>query len=180
MRRQADSFVELEELKDVIARPPHPVPFEAPLVVNDDRTRPTIRLSPATTQPRRLKVKTTLSATILALSLSMAGSVEARPEIETVAGMLEACVEATQDPPTEMGYYCYGTVKGASQILRWDCTNRSIGYNARRGIGKVPDVTDGMAAFVIWAEAHPEFANETAVDGIQAALMEFFPCEYEQ
>jgi uncharacterized LabA/DUF88 family protein len=30
LRRQADNFIELEELKDVIGRPPRPMPVEAP------------------------------------------------------------------------------------------------------------------------------------------------------
>jgi uncharacterized LabA/DUF88 family protein len=37
LRRQADNFIELEELKDVIGRPPHPAPVEdAPIAVNDE------------------------------------------------------------------------------------------------------------------------------------------------
>ncbi len=41
LRRQADNFIELEELKDVIARPPRPVPVEVPveetpIAANDD------------------------------------------------------------------------------------------------------------------------------------------------
>jgi hypothetical protein len=31
LRRQADNFIELEELKDVIGRPPRPVPVEEPV-----------------------------------------------------------------------------------------------------------------------------------------------------
>jgi uncharacterized LabA/DUF88 family protein len=31
LRRQADNFIELEELKDVIGRPPRPVPVEMPM-----------------------------------------------------------------------------------------------------------------------------------------------------
>jgi len=31
LRRQADNFIELEELKDVIGRPPRPVPVEVPM-----------------------------------------------------------------------------------------------------------------------------------------------------
>ena len=34
LRRQADNFIELEELKDVIGRPPRPMP--ADLAVNDE------------------------------------------------------------------------------------------------------------------------------------------------
>jgi uncharacterized LabA/DUF88 family protein len=34
LRRQADNFIELEELKDVIGRPPRPV--HADMAVNDD------------------------------------------------------------------------------------------------------------------------------------------------
>ncbi len=37
LRRQADNFIELEELKDVIGRPPRPVPVEvAPIAANDE------------------------------------------------------------------------------------------------------------------------------------------------
>ncbi len=37
LRRQADNFIELEELKDVIGRPPRPVPVEdTPIAANDD------------------------------------------------------------------------------------------------------------------------------------------------
>ncbi len=42
LRRQADNFIELEELKDVIGRPPRPVPVEMPMeeappiAANDD------------------------------------------------------------------------------------------------------------------------------------------------
>jgi len=41
LRRQADNFIELEELKDVIGKPPRPVPVEmpveeAPIAANDD------------------------------------------------------------------------------------------------------------------------------------------------
>ncbi len=35
LRRQADNFIELEELKDVIGRPPRPVPVEV-VAVNDE------------------------------------------------------------------------------------------------------------------------------------------------
>jgi uncharacterized LabA/DUF88 family protein len=31
LRRQADNFIELEELKDVIGRPPRPMPAEMPM-----------------------------------------------------------------------------------------------------------------------------------------------------
>ncbi len=39
LRRQADNFIELEELKDVIGRPPRPAPEhvdEEPIAANDD------------------------------------------------------------------------------------------------------------------------------------------------
>ena len=39
LRRQADNFIELEELKDVIGRPPRPVPVpveDTPIAANDD------------------------------------------------------------------------------------------------------------------------------------------------
>ena len=37
LRRQADNFIELEELKDVIGRPPRPMPvhMEEPIATND-------------------------------------------------------------------------------------------------------------------------------------------------
>ena len=35
LRRQADNFIELEELKDVIGRPPRPMPAEVDIAVND-------------------------------------------------------------------------------------------------------------------------------------------------
>ncbi len=31
LRRQADNFIELEDLKDVIGRPPRPAPVEVPV-----------------------------------------------------------------------------------------------------------------------------------------------------
>ena len=36
LRRQADNFIELEELKEVIGRPPRPMPVEAPIAVNEE------------------------------------------------------------------------------------------------------------------------------------------------
>ena len=36
LRRQADNFIELEELKDVIGRPPRPMPVEAPLAAVEE------------------------------------------------------------------------------------------------------------------------------------------------
>ena len=39
LRRQADNFIELEELKDVIGRPPRPMPVHVPtedMAVNDE------------------------------------------------------------------------------------------------------------------------------------------------
>ncbi len=40
LRRQADNFIELEELKDVIGRPPRPVPVESDIVPADEGLEP--------------------------------------------------------------------------------------------------------------------------------------------
>jgi uncharacterized LabA/DUF88 family protein len=36
LRRQADNFIELEELKDVIGRPPRPMPEEVDIAANGE------------------------------------------------------------------------------------------------------------------------------------------------
>jgi uncharacterized LabA/DUF88 family protein len=36
LRRQADNFIELEELKDVIGRPPRPATMDEPIAANDE------------------------------------------------------------------------------------------------------------------------------------------------
>ncbi len=50
LRRQADNFIELEELKDVIGRPPRPVPVEVPMEVPVEETAIAVEEAPITAE----------------------------------------------------------------------------------------------------------------------------------
>ncbi len=74
LRRQADNFIELEELKDVIGRPPRPMPVESdivPPVEGLERTQVEIRQRPPPPVPSE-EVLDTVNAVTLSLRMKEA------------------------------------------------------------------------------------------------------------
>lgn len=126
---------------------------------------------------RRLLGVSLAVATLAATSLGLSGAAAAQSGGPAATGAADAyrvdqlarrCAEAQPD-------FCYGFIIGTGQLYqrltysgamrRWACA------------GELPSLEQIRQVFLDWVSAHPEAAEETAVDGFWRAMSERWPCK---
>jgi hypothetical protein len=88
----------------------------------------------------------------------------------TTADLAQRCAMAERT-------FCYGFFSGAWQFYEGLVASERV--EVEPFVCPGPEVTGEMAAtaFLDWFEAHPEAADEVAVDGLFKAWMATYPCE---
>lgn len=107
----------------------------------------------------------------LAVAATTAGPVLAQSAAVGTGPLAELCAAAN---PAAQGY-CRGFLIGAGQY--------HATITAPGGLDPLfclpapaPSVDQAQAAFVVWARANPQHANERAIDGVMRWAASAFPC----
>lgn len=99
----------------------------------------------------------------------------------TVGQLAEVCsVPASEPDYLATRYFCVGFIYGVGQ---YHGAAHPVG-GARPPLFCVPDpppkLAEVAAAFVSWARAHPEFAQDGSADGLVRFAAQAFPCPPRQ
>jgi hypothetical protein len=96
--------------------------------------------------------------------------------VRTTGDLLALCSTPATDPryPNAVGL-CVGYESG---VLDYHLADTWRNKRSRRIClpGQVPTRGTARSGFVTWASAHPEDADEPAVDGVMRYLMSAYPC----
>jgi hypothetical protein len=117
------------------------------------------------------------AALLAALSLPAQAISENQFMVHNTQDIIDVCTAPTTDPLyTAAINFCHGYLVGA--------------YHYQEALYSGPDVkpvvcppdpppthSEGVAKYIEWAKAHPQYANDRAVDSLSRFLAETWPCK---
>jgi Rap1a immunity proteins len=95
--------------------------------------------------------------------------------VRTTGDLVDLCKATSADPLyTAAVNFCHGFSVGVYRVLEAD--NQAKTRHLFCVSDRTPRRTESIAAFVQWADAHPDQKNLGPADGIAAYLQQQFPC----
>lgn len=115
----------------------------------------------------------TITATACGIAWSAGAATREDFTLQTTRDLLNVCSTPEGDP-MRVGaiHFCEGYLVGAFQVYE-----KAIAPRTRLVCMSQPPTRDqGVAMFVEWAKAHPQYVNDSAVDGLFRFLSDAWPC----
>jgi hypothetical protein len=118
-------------------------------------------------------VAPTIAAATCFIACSAGATTREDFTLQTTRDLVNVCSTPEDDPMRVAAiHFCEGYLVGAFQVYQ-----KAIAPTTRLVCMSQPPTRDqGVAMFVEWAKAHPQYMNDSAVDGLFRFLSEGWPC----